>query len=307
MATFEVTERRPPTADFGLEIKFGTDSTDPSRVFRCMLNLIGAFEFLDRQLVRTVDVKIEPVLLLEDIATGSIRTWLRTALEATDDSGLKDGDWKKVVGNYLYRAKYFLINKLEGTTEISNRKQITDIEGGLFQMAQETNVLRIPAYAPMPTPALLETIRLVNNGLSQLDKSHDRAKLLTPGGDVDFNLKLSFVPEKVADLLIKESIVNRTEMILKLRKPDFLGESRWEFRWEDHYMEAGIGDENWLRQFRERKFDIRPGDALKVWIESTVNYGFDGEVISKSYTVLEVVDVVRFAPPSQGHLLGQGE
>lgn len=81
MATIDAQERRPITADFGLEINFRTDSPDPSRVFRCMLSLIGAFEFLDRQLVRSIDVSIEPVLLLEDVASGSIRTWLRSALQ----------------------------------------------------------------------------------------------------------------------------------------------------------------------------------------------------------------------------------
>jgi hypothetical protein len=159
----------------------------------------------------------------------------------------------------------------------------------------------------MPTPALLETIRLINNGLAPLDKIRDRARLLTAEGDASFNLQLNFVPEKVAELLIKDSIVNRSTLILKLRKPDFLGESRWEFRWEDHYMEAGIADKEWLRRFQERAFDIRPGDALKVEIESTVNYGYDGEVISTSYTILEVIDVVRYAPPSQRHLLEPGE
>jgi hypothetical protein len=307
MATIGTPERRSPTADFGLEIRFRPDSPDPARVFRCMLSLIGAFEFLDRQLVRSIDVKIEPVLLLEDIATGSIRTWFRSALQATDDSALKEGDWKKVVGNYLYRAKYFLINKLDDTTEISDRRQITDIERGLFEMAEGTNVRRIPSYVPIPTPALLEAVRLINDGLAPLDKTRDRARLLTPEGDANFNLQLNFVPEKVAELLIKDSIVNRSILILKLRKPDFLGESRWEFRWEDHYMEAGIADKEWLGQFQERAFDIRPGDALKVEIESTVNYGYDGEVISKSHTILEVIDVVRYTPPSQRHLLRPGE
>jgi hypothetical protein len=306
MATDGAPERRSTTADFGLEITFKSDSADPSRVFRCLLSLIGAFEFLDRQLVKSIDVKIEPVLLLEDVESGSIRTWLRSALQATDDNALKEGDWKKVVGHYLHRAKYFLINKLEGTTEISNRKQIIDIEQGLFQMAEETDIRRIPSYVPMPTPALLETIRQINNGLAQLDRTRDQARLLTAEGAANFNLQLNFVPEKVAELLIKDTLINRSEMILKLRKPDFLGESRWAFRWEDHYMEAGIGDKEWLRQFQERAFDIRPGDALKVLIESTVNYGYDGEVISKSYTILEVMDVVRSTSPIQRHLLDSG-
>jgi len=56
-----------PTADgdlYALTIEFKRDSPDPSRVFRAMTQLIEAFKNVDRELVHSIDVHVEPVALL---------------------------------------------------------------------------------------------------------------------------------------------------------------------------------------------------------------------------------------------------
>src|SRR6202047_5478333 len=108
---------RPVEADFGIEIGFKPGSDAPSRVFRTMTALIEAFETVDRELVNSV-ARVQPVLLLEDIEVGSIKTWLRTQLEALDDQALKSGEWKKVLGIYLVKAKYIIIDFLKGRSTI---------------------------------------------------------------------------------------------------------------------------------------------------------------------------------------------
>ncbi len=72
---------RPAEADFGIEINFQPGSDAPARVFKAMTALIETFESIDRELVNSV-AKIQPVLLLEDIEAGSVKTWLRTQLES---------------------------------------------------------------------------------------------------------------------------------------------------------------------------------------------------------------------------------
>jgi hypothetical protein len=75
-------------ADFALEIHFAPGSPDPAPVFRSMSQLIETFQRFHRELVQTMDVHIEPVMLLEDVESGSVRSWLRELLNATDDTGL---------------------------------------------------------------------------------------------------------------------------------------------------------------------------------------------------------------------------
>ncbi|MEO0556751.1 MAG: hypothetical protein AAF170_01075, partial [Bacteroidota bacterium] len=88
-------------ADFYVEIKFEKDTVDPGRVFRAMAGLIESFEEMDKALIASIDSSIEPVLLLEDVETSSLRAWLAQRLKSVDDDGLKELNWKKVVGAYL--------------------------------------------------------------------------------------------------------------------------------------------------------------------------------------------------------------
>src|ERR1700678_2263261 len=112
----------PLRADFGIEVTFASGTPDPARVFRSMTSLIDSFQYFDKDLIQVIDVQIDPILLLEDIEAGSLRTWLRSLISTVDDSALKEGDWKKVVGAYLLKAKYILVKRLEGKTEITTRE-----------------------------------------------------------------------------------------------------------------------------------------------------------------------------------------
>ena len=67
-----------PSADFAIEIDFERGTESPARVFKTMTGLIETFEMLDQALPRSLDIDLKPVLLLEDIETGSLRAWLRS-------------------------------------------------------------------------------------------------------------------------------------------------------------------------------------------------------------------------------------
>jgi hypothetical protein len=68
------------SATFSITVDFVRGTGDPSRPFRTMIDLLGALARFDRDLIRSVDVTIEPVLLLEDVEAGSIKAWVATIL-----------------------------------------------------------------------------------------------------------------------------------------------------------------------------------------------------------------------------------
>ncbi len=72
-----------------------------------------------------------------------------------------------------------------------------------------------------------------------------------PGEEkTDFNLSLHIAPETIEDLITSESIQSLSEMILKVKKPDFLGTSQWEFRHDNRTIIAKILDDDWLKRFQ---------------------------------------------------------
>lgn len=288
-------------ADFCIEIDFKKGSEAPSRVFRSLSDLIDAFHVFDLDLVQSIDSKIETVTLLEDIEAGSVKTWLRHVLRAVDDDALKNIDWKPAVGKYLVRAKYFAIDFCRDKTEISDKAQIENLENKLLDLAQETDVRHIPAYSPIPKQKLIQNIEKITLATTPLIEG-DKVTYITKEEKASFNLGFKIVPETIEDLLTREIIESVNEMILKVKKPDYLGESRWEFRYENKIIPVKIFDINWLNLFQDRKVDVRPGDSIRAKVKIITKYGDDFNVVSIQYNIIEVIKVIPFTSSSQNSL-----
>lgn len=63
----------PEDADFAIYIDFKKDIGNPQRIFQSSAALITAFEKLDKILCETVDSKISPVMMIEEIEIGSLK------------------------------------------------------------------------------------------------------------------------------------------------------------------------------------------------------------------------------------------
>jgi len=101
------------------------------------------------------------------------------------------------------------------------------------------------------------------------------------------------VQEDIDKLLAANTIENNIEMILMVRKPDFLGETQWEFRYQKIKMSASIKDTTWLDSFHSGEIDIRPGDKLRVLMHESVSYSAEGEVVEERREINEVRAVIK--------------
>ena len=290
------------TADFCITIDFKKESEAPSRIFRSLSHLIDSFHSFDLDLLQSIDAKIEPIILLEDIETGSIKTWLKYALTEVEDEALKQLDWKPAIGKYLVKAKYYVIKFLEDKTEITDRVQIEDLNKDLLKLANETDIKHIPAYAPLPTQKLLQHLEDFTAATSYLTHE-DKAKYTTREDEASFNLGFSIIPEVIENILTREIIESNITLILKIKKPDYLGESQWELRYDNKIIPVKISDSIWLKDFQDRKVDVRPGDSIRAKVRITTKYGYDLNIVSISYNITEVVEVIPLTSHGQDFLL----
>jgi hypothetical protein len=86
----------PPNADFSFRIAFKKGQGNPRRIFDAAGELIDGFGQLDEAVAGSVDIKLRPLMVLEDIKAGSIRVFLSTILKKIDDEGLRQGEIKKL-------------------------------------------------------------------------------------------------------------------------------------------------------------------------------------------------------------------
>lgn len=122
----------------------------------------------------------------------------------------------------------------------------------------------------------------------------DRARFLTHEGDVEMNLSVRFPIEDIEALAVARTIESpETQMILAVKKPDYLGTSKWELRHGRKTIAAKIEDANWLGRFQRRQVEVRPGDALQCTVKIESLYGFDNELIVEKYTIINVIEVLE--------------
>ena len=278
--------------DFALTIDFDRNAANPERVFTAMAEMITSFKLIDKSLIHSIDNKIQPVIMLEDVESGSMIVWLKQLIVQADDDALKNLDWKPLIGQYLVKSKYIILNFLEKKTRITDALEVKNLQKELYELAEKTNVRKFPAYTPVSIPNLISGLDKLNKSLKDLDKN-DTVSFKSTEGNASFNLDFEFNSTEIEDLLTKESLENKSTLILKVKKPDYIGTSQWEFKHDKKSISAKILDEDWLLEFQQRKKDVRPGDSLKSEVEISVKYGYDMNVISSSYEIVKVLAIIR--------------
>lgn len=288
--TLTTKKPRPPRADFAFCVDFRRGSGPASRVFSATHDFIRACERLDRELLASIDSNIETVMVLEDIETGSLKTWLRNNLSATDDQALKDLDWRPLVGQYLVRAKYAI---LEWTDDKDAPKDLPQLGRDLQQLASDTNVRHLPDYSPVRPDALLGALTDFQRVKDHLTEG-DNASVITDEGHHEMDLTIRWEVEDIEALAVRETqTVNVPSMLFIVKKPDYIGASKWDLRVGKKAISAKIEDEEWLGDFQSRKVDVRPGDALGCKARIEMAYGHDNELIAERYFIERVERVVE--------------
>lgn len=296
--TINLTTKKPkvPTdADFAIYIDFKKDVGKPQRIFQTADALIRALQKVDKSLCNTIDSKISPVMMLEEIEAGSLRIWLKNLLEVVDDQGLKELSWKPIVGSYLVKAKYAIINWCNKGELNENKESLLELSNEIKKIAQETDVRYLPDYKAPNIAELVDAIKDISESKNFLDKQ-DRLQYISGNGKepLEFDLSIDWTPEKFEDFLTKEIVeYPETPMILAIKKPDYLGLSAWELRHGRKKILAKIEDEQWLKDFQDRKKDVRPGDALRCRVKQKCYYGYDNELVAEKYTINKIEEVLE--------------
>lgn len=281
----------PRSMDFGIKLEFEPNSEEPSRIFRTMTGLIEACDVIDNDLATSISIRVKHVLVLEDVQAGSLTAWLKYVLKSIDDDAVKNLDWKKAVGAYLVKGKRKLVEFLEDRPTIQKASEIYELQGILGEAAGEAGLTLISLSSPVPAPRVAEDLRLLSDATTPLNPG-DKAQFVTDEGPVSINTSFRLTSEAIEKILTQDSSTKRVEMTLVVKKPDFLGDSMWEFRHEGKRIPAKVLDSEWLKTFHHGAIAFRSGDALRAFVEIQTNYGNDGKVLGTHYRLLRVMEVI---------------
>jgi hypothetical protein len=284
---------------FAIKVDFDKEHTNPSKMFLAISNLTNALQSIDETLIKTFNLSIEPVTLVENIQQGSVLLWLKNALQSVDDDAIKDLEIKKFVGAYLVKAKYIIIDFISRRTEIKGIEEIDHLKAELITEAENSGVNSLSVYSPVNTRDLLDDIGSISNSISLFDEFTKVTYCLPDSQAVTFNTAFNISPETIEEIATKDIFESHAKMILKVKRPDYLGDAKWEFRHGKMKIEARINDSDWLEQFRTRRIDLRPGDSLEAEVTIETKYDHNDEVITTSHIITRVYDVRPMTTPLQ--------
>jgi hypothetical protein len=283
--------KRPPDAEFGIKIDFKRGEGSPERIFQAAEAMIRALRQLDHALCGAVDNNIQTVMVLENIEIASLTVWLRNLLQRTDDDALKQLEWKPLIGRYLVKAKYVYI---DWANKSDSERSLLGLAKNLRELAKETDIRRFPDYAPPSVVELADSARQIQAAKSYLIEGDKISYVVPDQPPAEFDMAVTWNEEELSKLLIRETVTaTDMPMTLIVKKPDYLGKSKWEFRFGRRAIPANIEDQVWLSDFQTRKIDVRPGDALKCLVNIEHHYGHDNELISDTVVVVQVLEVLE--------------
>jgi hypothetical protein len=291
-------------SEFSLKIEYRKDVGNPSRVFQVLADLIDAFQRIDKKLAEIIDASIDPVLLLEDVHSGSIQAWLRTALKSIPDDSRYPDNWKPLIGGYLILGKKSLIDFMRDKSTVAHISELKPLEDSIMQLAGTTRLKLLPAISPVKQRRLLESLKDISLSLSPLIEGDSVKYFSLAHGESTLNLKFKLSSENIEDLITAETSVKQGERMLKIKKVDYLGDSMWDFKHGQTTLQASIYDKEWLNNFRSGKIKIAPGDSMRAVLREYYRFDQNKNLIGLSYRV-ERIDEIIHAPDQPGIFNGE--
>lgn len=292
----------PHGTTWSIVISFIPDTPDPSRVFRSMARLVDGFSALDRDLAIVVSARLRTVQLLHDIQPGSLRVWLTTLIEQVPDEALRDMNWRPLVGQYLVKVKHVALRWLNDRNRLDSAEELVPLESEIRQLAEATEVLQIPSYGTIPRRSLLRDLAQLVEAAAELNED-DSVRYIGQGQDSELNRRFLLLPADIDRLSAAESLLSNEVLVLQVKKPDYLGDSMWEFRYDGQRVDCKLLDGAWLARFHAREETVRPGDALRARVQVEVLRSSAGDVLVKHYQIVEVLGVIPAESLEQTSLL----
>jgi len=279
-------------SEYKIKLDFERNTENPSRLFRSFSEMIDGLNNLDIVIAQCVNSTVESKIYLDDIEKGSIlgKFWNELVIN-------QDGQIDDIVG--VDKIEEFIEDSRIASLQFiaDNKSTVKDLEGlkeTISEIAKKVELIDKFNFAEPDIINLAKSINKVNNatkGLTAKESfslaSKNKEVKEIGAGTPEINI------EAVEEALTENTYQNIITRIYKIKKPDFLGDSAWVFKFGPSTLNVKILHEVWLEKFQNGEVIVLPGDSLKVSVRQTSKYNINGYLISDKLEIIEVLDVIH--------------
>ncbi len=277
---------------FEIKLDFERDTENPSRLFRSFAEMIEGINDLDYLIAESVNTSVKSKIILDDIEKGSIIGKLYSAIVISQDGQIDNAPEIEKIEEYIEESRAetlkFIADKKSSVEDLENLKTT------ISEIANEKELTETFNYAE---PDLLKLAKSINSINDSTDKLNGNESFELKSNNKEVKEISSGTPkidiEAVEEALTEKEIVNESEMIYLIKKPDFLGESAWNFKHGTKSVTVKILHQEWLEKFHSGQVPVVPGDSLNVRVRQTSKYNRNGYLISDKLEIIEVINVIH--------------
>ena len=282
-----------------VKINFLAGESNPQEILQCAVDTINALSELDQALANCISSNMQMSFKLEGFKEGSLITRLKSFYLNNDENANTDEHINSdLAQQFVNNSREEIIKGVAASGNVIDGKQLADILKRTETVAKQVGLIDAVGYAP-PNPLILGTaINAVLDSGSKL-KNGETAKISTAENFNDDSVYVELPKGKKVDIddvlneLVTQEIENTSDMILVIKKPDFLGDSQWDFKKGKETLSAKIDDDEWLRKFKSGEIVIVPNDALHVDLYEKVLFDKHGAALSIKRAIVKVKEIIK--------------
>lgn len=275
------------------EIRFEYSKTKkPKDIFNEYTLMLIALEKTETEMLKSISTSLQYKSSLESIETGSIvakiKSWMEDDEPNLGNEKLGNLDLK----NYLSDGIKTIVNNLSQDKNIT-ANTIDKISSDLNNLAEQYKITDAFSYAPIQKKNLIEISNTIREATSNLSNDENVYLLEENGSSIELPKKINIqVSEK--DINSKERIIeNEIEQILRIKKPDYIADSAWEFKIGRKVINIKIEDTNWINQFLNKEIKLYPGDSLRCKVFTVEEYDKLGTLVTSKVSITKVLEIIE--------------
>ena len=213
---------------------------------------------------------------MQNIERGSIKVLFKKIFKGKDGANIQDDNLGKFIGGATKKLTKFVNenNELKGENFDGIRAQLVEA----YNDAGCQNPLSIETINNGQIAQCLKSLEVPKGMLNE----HQTVRATFLGQSYEMNKKFSVDESKIErEYITKETNCN-TEISIQVKKPDYLGSSKWSVVYNERSVDAKISDEQWLNKFQNGEMSPEefpsPQDTMTVLADITVEKKADKEL-----------------------------
>ncbi|GMO14631.1 MAG: hypothetical protein Pg6A_00240 [Termitinemataceae bacterium] len=271
---------------YDVKIDYERGKSDPVTVFSAYADIVHSFSKVDNLLGKSLNSKTTCKLTLENVVPGSIISKIKAWLDCEENSLIIDSPPEKEdLQDYIDESAKTFINTLN-KEDIESANQVVKLQKNLDSIARKTKIANIITYDAPPIKSILNVVNDFSKSMSKLTDT-ESVSYQCKNENIPIKKNIVVAYDKVQEEFVAKTLITEGEMLLKIKKPDLLGNTMWLFKHEKP-IQAHIEDAKWINDFLNAEIPLFSGDSLLADVKIMQKYDRDGTLIKQEYFITKV-------------------